>query len=219
MITYFRSLFLCNQNYKNIDSLKRFHYKFHHCDKGCLCYMEFHLKQECIPVGCVPCAAVAVSPGGWGLLLGVSGLGVSGPGVSAPGGCLVLGGLLSQHALRQTPLCGQTHACENITFATSLRTVINNLFCRWQIFAHSPFHILIHFFVFPSLLENDTLTKNSMDMKFDLITKDFISIFTHFRSWFLCSPLDRNTDNSTGYQSKFLHFGKGCPGRRGSRLH
>ena len=52
-----------------------------------------------------------------------------------PGGgrCLVPGreggvcsrGVVSQHTLRQTPPppCGQTHACKNITFATSLRTV------------------------------------------------------------------------------------------------
>ena len=66
-------------------------------------------------------------------------------GVSAPGGCLVPGGVclvwgegcllsggclvqevcvVSQHALRQTLPCGQTHTCKNITFATSLRTVI-----------------------------------------------------------------------------------------------
>ena len=46
-------------------------------------------------------------------------------GVSAPDGCL-LRGVVSQHALRQTPPphpCGQTDACKNITFATSLRTV------------------------------------------------------------------------------------------------
>ena len=138
------------------------------------------MKQECIPVGCVPSAALAVSPGGGGsvcvcsrggvssqgvsalggvcsggylLLKGVcSGgvcllLGVSTPrGVSAlggvcsggvpsaagvcllPGGCLLRGwGVVSQHALRQTPSpCGQTDACKNITFATSLRMVTIN---------------------------------------------------------------------------------------------
>ena len=154
-------------------------------------------QQECIPVGCAPSAAVAVSRGGvssqggvcsWGgvcsggvsalggvcsggclllggvsapggcLLWGVSALGgvcswgylllgaaprggvcsggcllqgVSAPGVSAPGGvcsggCLLLGGV-SHHALRQTPPRGQTDACKNITFATSLRTVNMNL--------------------------------------------------------------------------------------------
>ena len=45
-------------------------------------YFEKHNhKQECIPVGCVPSAAVAVSPGG----------------------CLLPGVVVSQHALRQTP--------------------------------------------------------------------------------------------------------------------
>ena len=60
----------------------------------------------------------------------ISGEGVSAPGESAPGGsalggCLLQGGVVSQHALRQTPPppCGQTDACKNITFATSLRTV------------------------------------------------------------------------------------------------
>ena len=67
------------------------------------------------------------SQGGVSALGGVCSGGVSAPGgcllqgVSAPGGCL-----LSHHALRQTPPppCGQTDTCKNITFATSLRTVI-----------------------------------------------------------------------------------------------
>ena len=41
----------------------------------------FHTKQECIPVGCVPSATVAVVGGGCLV-----------PGGSGPGGCLVLGG-------------------------------------------------------------------------------------------------------------------------------
>ena len=58
-------------------------------------------KQECIPVGCVPSAAVAVCSGG--------GEGVPAPGGGeggvCSGGCLVPGrGVVSQHALRQTPL-------------------------------------------------------------------------------------------------------------------
>ena len=47
-------------------------------------------QQECIPVGCVPSAAVAVSAPEGG---GAWSRGVSAPvGVSAPGGCLVPGG-------------------------------------------------------------------------------------------------------------------------------
>ena len=42
----------------------------------------------------------------------------------APGGCLLPGSMVSQHALRQTQPRGQTDACKNITFATSLRAVI-----------------------------------------------------------------------------------------------
>ena len=61
------------------------------------------VKQECIPVGCIPSATVAVCWGG-GVAPGV----VSGPrgfllqGVPPPGGCLLLG-VVSQHALRQNP--------------------------------------------------------------------------------------------------------------------
>ena len=43
--------------------------------------------------------------------------------VSALGGVPGLGGMVSQHALRQTP-CGQTDRRKNITFTTSLRMVI-----------------------------------------------------------------------------------------------
>ena len=156
-------------------------------------------KQECIPVGCVPSAAVGVclALGGGGLLRGLylawgvylvlggctwSQGGVPGPGectwsrgvsaalgvylvqggctwsqqggegsvlggylvrgvylvpgrgvpglggvpspwgVSASGGCLLIGVYL----VRYFPPCGQTHACKNITFATSFRTVISD---------------------------------------------------------------------------------------------
>ena len=47
---------------------------------------------------------------------------------SAPGGgrgVCSWGVCVSQHALRQTPRHGQTDTCKSITFATSLRTVIN----------------------------------------------------------------------------------------------
>ena len=85
-----------------------------------------------------------VCSGGWGvsasggcllrgcLLLEMSALGgvCSGEGLSALGwvGGVCSGGV-SHHALRQTPPppCGQTDACKNITFATSLRTVINSV--------------------------------------------------------------------------------------------
>ena len=51
--------------------------------------------------------------------------GVCSGGVSAPGG------VVSQHALRWNPHppCGQTDACKNITFATSLRTVNMDITC------------------------------------------------------------------------------------------
>ena len=65
----------------------------------------------CLVRGCVCSGRGVLAPGGaW-----------SG-GVSAPRG----GGVVSQHALRQTPLWTEwlTDRCKNITFATSLRTVM-----------------------------------------------------------------------------------------------
>ena len=112
-------------------------------------------QQECIPVGCVPSAAVAVSGGGVYLVPGgctwSGGCTLSG-GVPGPGGCtwsggvylvqevylvpgdvphprgvyLVRGDLVPGGVPGQVlPPCRQTDACKNITFATSLRTVIN----------------------------------------------------------------------------------------------
>ena len=97
-------------------------------------------KQECIPVGCVPSAAVAVC---WRMYLvpgGVNGLGVPCPRgctwsgrvylvrgcVPGPGGCTWSWGCTwsGGHLPRYPTPCGQTHMCKNITFATSLRTVI-----------------------------------------------------------------------------------------------
>ena len=61
--------------------------------------------KQCIPVGCVPSAALAVSGSGWGVCLG---------GCVCPGGC--------------TPPCEQNHRrCKNITFPQlRLRTVKRN---------------------------------------------------------------------------------------------
>ena len=47
-------------------------------------------------------------------------------GVPGPRGCTWSRGLYPVPGGWYSPLCGQTHACKNITFATSLRTVINN---------------------------------------------------------------------------------------------
>ena len=104
--------------------------KIHYC---CRCFSSTHIhnsvcneQQECIPVGCVPSAAVAVCWGG----------GACSRGMPGRGGCLLLGGacsrgpysqgdawlgggcsqggsdpggVVSQHALRQTPLWTDTH--------------------------------------------------------------------------------------------------------------
>ena len=91
-----------------------------------------------LPVGCLLLGGGLSAPGG-----GVCYWGVSTPGGVCSGGCLLLGGcllpgrcllsgvsapggcLLPEGVVWQTPPppCGQTHACKNITFTTSLRTV------------------------------------------------------------------------------------------------
>ena len=75
-------------------------------------------QQECIPVGCVPSAAVAVSPGG-GVCLSEcwekhhpQDHAPPFPRDQAP-----------PRDQAHPPSCGQIYACENITFTTSLRTV------------------------------------------------------------------------------------------------
>ena len=84
------------------------------------CNTGYMSQQGCIPVGCVPSAAVAVCwgavclPWGWCLPRGAG-------GVCLPGrGCLPGGGGLPASGVHLPP-CGQTDTCENITF---LRTVI-----------------------------------------------------------------------------------------------
>ena len=79
-----------------------------------------------------------VSAWSGGCLPGLGGVclvqgGLPGPGGWVPG----RGGLASQHALRQTPPCGQTHTCKNITLATTslrpvmmLKHVFSSLFCK-----------------------------------------------------------------------------------------
>ena len=64
---------------------------------------NFLEKQECIPVGCVPAAAVAVCWGGEAV-------------------CSQRGGIPACTEANAPP-CGQTDRCKNITFATLLRTV------------------------------------------------------------------------------------------------
>ena len=59
--------------------------------------MKVVAQQECIPEGCVPSAAVAISGGG------VSAQGRRLPRGGLPGGCT-------------HPPCGQTDSCKNITF-------------------------------------------------------------------------------------------------------
>ena len=84
-------------------------------------------KQECIPVGCILSAAVAVCWGG-----GVSARGVSAQGaVSAQGGqCLPGGVCIPACTEADTPLVDRmTDRCQNITLPqTSLRTVKTTIY-------------------------------------------------------------------------------------------
>ena len=69
--------------------------------------VKIRTEQEFIPVGCVPSAAMAICGGG----------------VVCPGGSA--GGCVSQLVMGQTPSCGQTDTCKNITFPQLLlRTVM-----------------------------------------------------------------------------------------------
>ena len=79
-------------------------------------YLKSCLQQECIPVGCVPTAAAAIS---WGVWL--------------PGGGLVSAYLWQtppKADIPPTPYplpCEQTDACENITFPHSSYAVGNDI--------------------------------------------------------------------------------------------
>ena len=66
------------------------------------------------------------------------------------GGGVCSWGVASQHALRQTPPCGQTDACKNITFATSLRTVKIEAFKNVHIHngKFSYFRLIDFFYIF-----------------------------------------------------------------------
>ena len=82
-----------------------------------------HLLGGGCLLGGVPAPRGSVSVPGGCLLLG--GACSQGRGVSAPGGCLLRGGgRIPACTEADPPSCGQTHRCKNITFATSLRTVI-----------------------------------------------------------------------------------------------
>ena len=76
------------------------------------------IKQECIPVGCVPSSAVTAGGGGgfWGCLPG----GCVCPGVCLPGGCIPA----CTEADTPSPVDRRTDRCKkHYLAATSLRTV------------------------------------------------------------------------------------------------
>ena len=112
-------------------------------------------RQECIPVGCVLSTAVAISGGvsawgvsaQWGVCSGeLSAWGSVYLGAVCAGGCLPTGmsarGCLPRGGVCPggctPPSCGQTDACENITFPQLLlRTVtIAPLVCKVMITWH-----------------------------------------------------------------------------------
>ena len=89
-------------------------------------------NQECIPVGCVPSAAVAVSPRG-GLPQCMLGYQPPPRTRHPPQEQTPLGPGTPQNQAHPSPgtrhpSCGQTHTCKNITFATSLRTITRILY-------------------------------------------------------------------------------------------
>ena len=88
------------------------------------CYSKYNSIQECIPVGCIPSAAVAVFFWGGGCLpRGCL------PGGGLPGGGVCLGGCLPRRGVHPLPPVDRidtrlTHAWENITLPQLLlRTV------------------------------------------------------------------------------------------------
>ena len=89
-------------------------------------------QQDCIPVGCVP-------PARWPYLPTCPGLGLlqggGGRGAWSRGGCLVPGGVVSQHSLRQTPPLWTeflTHVYENITLPQTSFAAGKNLLLFMQ---------------------------------------------------------------------------------------
>ena len=62
----------------------------------------FTLKQECIPMGCVPTAPVAI----WG------------EGSARGGGCLPSGGIFPGECTPPPPPRGQTDTCKNLCATT-----------------------------------------------------------------------------------------------------
>ena len=74
--------------------------------------------------GCTWSGGVHLVPGGVPGWRGTWSQGVPGPGVHLVGGVHLVPGRGCTWS--GTPPCGQTDACKNITFATSLRTVITN---------------------------------------------------------------------------------------------
>ena len=94
-------------------------------------FPEKFMKTKKTRIGCVPSACCPYFPactmGGRWLLLGgecllLGGVAATWKGWLLSGGCLLPGGVcypggVSQHAMGQTPPCGWTDTCENITFA------------------------------------------------------------------------------------------------------
>ena len=126
------------------------------------------VEQECIPVGCVPSAAVVVwevsAPGG-----GVPGLGVGIPACT-----------------EADPPCGQTDICKNITFATLLRTVINRKDFFWlQLLPDTSHKRLWQWIVTTKFYHNISDNFYCAQMKFGARSCVFTSV-SHSVHWGVC---------------------------------
>ena len=99
---------------------------------------ETKIKQDYIPVGCIPPACLLYLPactaqGGVCLVC-------LGRGVSPCQGGLLARRMVSQHTMGQTPLWTEflTHACENITLAQTSFACGNNRREQWEQWRHQP---------------------------------------------------------------------------------
>ena len=124
-------------------------YVLHVSHSSIMINTNYNIKQECIPVGCVPAARRPYAgvcflgglPGQGGCLPGWGGVCLVGGVLPGLGGS----GIPACTEADTLPPCGQTHTCKNITLATtSLRPVINQDLILYYVWA--GFYFVVEFF-------------------------------------------------------------------------